>query len=174
MQHWEWKIYTICNDLFESHTHAVEWQKEKKVKSLSCAWLFMTPWTVACQAPLPIGFSRQVYQSGLPFPFPMIWIFPTQGSNLGLLHYRQILHQLNHHWSPVKVKVTQSCLTLCNPKDSIVHGFLQARILEWAVFPFSGDLPSPGIKLGSPALQVDSLPTEHQGSPELSLKEDMM
>ena len=31
----------------------------------------------------------------------------------------------------VKVKVTQSCLTLCNPTDYIVHGILQARILEW-------------------------------------------
>ena len=38
-------------------------------------------------------------------------------------------------WS--EVKVTESCLTLCDPMDSIVHGILQARILEWAVFPFS-------------------------------------
>ena len=29
---------------------------------------FVTPWTVACQAPLPIGFPRQEYWSGLPFP----------------------------------------------------------------------------------------------------------
>ena len=79
----------------------------------------------------------------------------------------------------------------------IVHGILQARILEWVAFPFSrgssqlrnqtqisyiaggfftssatrepqeywigyspGNLPDPGIKLGSPALQADSLPTE--------------
>ena len=32
--------------------------------------LFETPWTVACQAPLPMGFSRQEYWSGLPFPSP--------------------------------------------------------------------------------------------------------
>ena len=37
----------------------------------------------------------------------------------------------------VKVKVTQSCLTLCDPMDYIVHGILQARILEWVVVPFS-------------------------------------
>ena len=37
----------------------------------------------------------------------------------------------------VKVKVTQSCLTLCNPMDYIVHGILQARILEWVAVPFS-------------------------------------
>ena len=34
------------------------------------------------------------------------------------------------------------------------------RILEWVVNPFSRDLPDPGIELGSPALQVDSLPAE--------------
>ena len=37
----------------------------------------------------------------------------------------------------VKVKVAQSCLTLCNPMDYAVHGILQARILEWVASPFS-------------------------------------
>ena len=37
----------------------------------------------------------------------------------------------------MKVKVTQPCLTLCNPMVCIVHGILQARILEWVAFPFS-------------------------------------
>ena len=32
--------------------------------------LFAVPWTVVCQAPLSMGFSRQEYWSGLPFPFP--------------------------------------------------------------------------------------------------------
>ena len=36
-----------------------------------------------------------------------------------------------------KVKATQLCLALCNPKDYIVHGIFQARILEWVAFPFS-------------------------------------
>ena len=36
-----------------------------------------------------------------------------------------------------KVKVSQSCPTLCDPMDWIVHGILQARILAWVVFPFS-------------------------------------
>ena len=57
-----------------------------------------TPWTVAYQAPLSMGFSRQEYWSGLPFPSPV-------------------------------------------------------------------DLPDPGIKLGSSALQVDSLPSELSGEP---------
>ena len=44
------------------------WKWKVKVKSLSRVWLFVTPWTVAYQAPLPIGFSRQEYWSGLPLP----------------------------------------------------------------------------------------------------------
>ena len=48
------------------------------------------------------------------------------------------LHMLSSHISsPVKVKVAQSCLTLCDPMDYTVHGILQARILEWVAFPFS-------------------------------------
>jgi len=39
--------------------------------------------------------------------------------------------------SEVKVKVTHSCLTLCDPIDYIVHGILQVRILEWVAIPFS-------------------------------------
>ena len=41
-----------------------------KVKSLSRVQLFVTLWTVAYQAPLAMGFSRQEYWSGLPFPSP--------------------------------------------------------------------------------------------------------
>ena len=37
---------------------------------LSHVWLFLTPWTVAHQVPLSMGFSRQEYWSGLPFPPP--------------------------------------------------------------------------------------------------------
>ena len=37
----------------------------------------------------------------------------------------------------VKVKVAQSCLTLCDPMDYTVHEILQPRILEWVAFPFS-------------------------------------
>ena len=41
-----------------------------KRKLLSHVQLFVTPWTVACQAPLSMGFSRQEYWSGLPCPPP--------------------------------------------------------------------------------------------------------
>ena len=39
--------------------------------------------------------------------------------------------------SYVKVKIIQSCPTLCDPMDYTVHGILQARILEWVASPFS-------------------------------------
>ena len=41
-----------------------------KVKSLSRVRLFVTPWTVAYHTPPSMGFSRQEYWSGLPFPSP--------------------------------------------------------------------------------------------------------
>ena len=40
-------------------------------------------------------------------------------------------------YTHVKVKVAQSCLTLCDPMDYTLHGILQARILEWVAFSFS-------------------------------------
>ena len=43
------------------------------------------------------------------------------------------------------------------------QGILQARILVWVAFPFSRDLPNPGIELRSPTLQAGSLPAEPQG-----------
>ena len=52
--------------------------------------LFATPWTVACQAPLSMGFPRQENWSG--FPVLLQGIFPTQGLNLRLLLGRQILY----------------------------------------------------------------------------------
>ena len=65
----------------------------------------------------------------------------------------------------------QSCLTLCDPIDgsppgSSVHGILQASGLPC---PPPMDLPNPGIKLGSPALQADSSLLSYQGSPDGSI-----
>ena len=75
--------------------------------------------------------------TGVVSLFLLQGIFPTQGSNPGLPHCRQILYQLSHQGSP--------------------------RILEWVAYPSPGDLPDPGIKPGSPALQADSLLTELSG-----------
>ena len=65
--------------------------------------------------------------------------------------------------------VAQLCLTFCDPvdcngQDLLSMGILQARILEW-VAPPPGDLLNPGIKFRSPALQMDSLPSEPPGKP---------
>ena len=72
--------------------------------------------------------------------------------------------------------VAQSCPTICNPLDcrlppgSSVHRIFQARMLEWVAFPPPGDLPNSGIE---PCLlcllhcQVDSLPTEPSGKPNI-------
>ena len=46
------------------------WNWKGKGKSFSRVWLFATPWTVAYQAPLSMGFSRQEYWSGVPSPSP--------------------------------------------------------------------------------------------------------
>ena len=45
-------------------------KRKAKVKLLSPVWVFVTPWTVAYQTPQSMGFSRQEYWSGLPFPSP--------------------------------------------------------------------------------------------------------
>ena len=57
----EWVAISFCN----------AWKWKVKVKVLSCVRLFATPWTVAHQAPPSMGFPRQEYWSGLPFPSAM-------------------------------------------------------------------------------------------------------
>ena len=66
--------------------------------------------------------------------------------------------------------VSQSCPTLCDPMDcnplgSSVHGISQQEYWSGLPFPSAGDLPNPGIKPGSPALQAESFPSEPQGQP---------
>ena len=70
------------------------------VCALSRVWLFVSPWTVAHQAPLSMGFSRQEYWSELHFLLRGILL--TQESNLRflyLLRWRQILYMLSHQGS---------------------------------------------------------------------------
>ena len=91
-------------------------------KSFSHVWLFVTPWTVAYQAPQSTEFSRQEYWSGLPFPSP--GDLPTPGSNLGLPHCMQTLYYLSHQG------LQYSCLG--NPMDrevwqATVHGLPRVR-----------------------------------------------
>ena len=70
--------------------------------------------------------------------------------------------------SEVKSVVAQSCLTLCNPMaysppGSFIHPILQARYLSGLLCPSPGDLSTPGIEPGSPALRAESLPSEPPG-----------
>ena len=71
----------------------------------SCLTLFVTPWTVAHQAPLSMEFSRQEYWSGLPFPSPRILL--TQGWSPCLLHWQVDALPLSHQGSPCM------CLHVC-------------------------------------------------------------
>ena len=106
---------------------------------------FATPWTVAHQASLSVGFSRQEYRSGLLFSPP--GSFPNQGSNLHLLcllHWHHLRSYSSLAAAAAAIKSLQSCPTLCDPIDgsppgSSVHGIFQARVLEWGAIAFSGE-----------------------------------
>ena len=83
------------------------------------------------------------------------------------MHEFPVAAVTNDHKLEVKVKVAQSCLTLCDPRSYTVPGILQARILEWEAFLFSrGSSPTQGSNPGLPTLQVDSLPAEPPGKPK--------
>ena len=79
-QHWKRSVFIPipkkgnAKECSNYHTIALISQasksERKKVKRLSRVRLFVTPWTVAYQAPLSMGFSRQQYWRGLPFPSP--------------------------------------------------------------------------------------------------------
>ena len=65
-----WKLLSRCYGSTAWIPLAFVRGKKWKWKSFSPVWLFETPWTVACQAPLSMGFPRQECWSGLPFPSP--------------------------------------------------------------------------------------------------------
>ena len=91
----------------------------EKCYSLSHVRLFVTPWTVACQASLSVGFSWQKYWSGLPFPSPEI--FPTQALNPGLLHYSWILYSLSQQGSGGEMDILKILsLLICNYDMDII------------------------------------------------------
>ena len=82
---------------FQNITNQNSIECARMLSHFSCVQLCATLWTVARQTPLSMGFSRQEYWSGLPCPPP--GFFPTQGSNPGLFHCRQILY----HWATREV-----------------------------------------------------------------------
>ena len=158
--------------------------------SLTCSWLwtmsvcsimsdFYDP--VAHQAPLSMGFPRQKYWSGLPFPSPEdlhdAGIEPVS-PNVSCIG-RCILY----HWATREAHVldygggglvAKSCPTLATPwpvacQAPLFMGFSRQEYWSRLPFPSPGDLPDPRIKPGSPAMQTDSLPTDLRGKPRSSL-----
>ena len=112
---------------------------------LSHVQLFVTPWTVALQAPLSMGFSRQEYWSGLLCPSPADLPdpgieprFPTLQADSVLFEPpgKPLLFLILNFKMGLKVKVAWSCPTLWDPMD-IVRGILQARVLECVAYLFS-------------------------------------
>ena len=70
---------------------------------LSCVQLFVTPWNIAHQTPLPRDFSRQEYWSGLPFSPP--WNLPDPGIWVRNPHLLSLLH-----WRVDSLPLRQDCL----------------------------------------------------------------
>ena len=133
-----------------------------------------------------MGFYREEYWSGLPFPSPEGSSQPKEQQCLlcwqTLYHFTTLCHftslplsgslPLSHLESlfyivEVKVLVAQLCPTLCNPMvctppGSSVYGIFQARILEWVSIHFSRGSSNSGTAFGSPTLQADPLRSEPQ------------
>ena len=107
--------------------------KWSEVKSLSRVRLFAAPWTVAYQAPPSMGFSRQEYWSGLPFPSP--GIFPTQGSNPGLPRCRQTLLPSEPLGKPMNMSLSKLRELMMNREawHATVHGITKSltRLSDW-------------------------------------------
>ena len=81
--------------------------------------LFATPWTVTHQAPLSMGFSRQEYRNGLPFP--PLGDLVDLGIKLCLLHWQVDSFPLSHQFSSVQ---SLSHVRLCDPMNCSTPGLL--------------------------------------------------
>ena len=109
------------------------------------ARLFANPWTVARQAPLSMGFSRQEYWSGLPCPPPGGLPNPGLRTSISCASCLSTI-PTEPPGKPLRYigggLVAQPCPALCDPMDcslpgSSVHGIFQAGILEWVAIAFS-------------------------------------
>ena len=106
-------------------------------------------------------------------PCPPPGVFPTQRPNSPLLHCRRIPYQLSHQGNP-RVLEWAAYPTLCNPMDcsppgSSLHVDSPGKNIGVGCHDHpTGDVPNPGIELGSPALQAGSLPAELPGKPWFS------
>ena len=132
-----------------SITSDMQMKVKVKVKSLSCVRLFATPWIVAHQAPLSMGFSRQEYWSGLPFPSP--GDLPDPGmepvSAAHLLHWQVDSLPLSQQGSPyihLQNPGSDSCTreqlyTVLGWQDSLEEGMVTySSIPAWRI-PWTED-----------------------------------
>ena len=105
------KSWTRLNDF---HFHLEKFRDSKVycvvVESLSLVWLFVTAWTIAHQAPLSMGFPRQEYWSGLPFPTPGTLPDP------GILHWWE--GQILYHWATKEAPCPPHPIP--NPRSSLI------------------------------------------------------
>ena len=96
------------------------------VKSLGRVRLFVIPWTVACQAPLSMEFSRQEYSSGLPSPSPGESFWPSDQTHVSCVSC--IAGRFFTHWAIGEAQICQvssdiqSCPTLCDSMDCSMPG----------------------------------------------------
>ena len=112
-----------------------------------------TLWTVACQAPLSIGFSGQEYWSGLPCRLP--WDLPDTEIELVVSYVSCFGGSL-----PLMPSERESGSVV---SDYTVHGILQARTREWATAPFSRGSSQPRYQTQVSPIAGNSLPAEPQG-----------
>ena len=119
------------------------------VKSLSRVQLFVTPWTIAYQFLHSWNFPGK--STGVGCHFLLQGIFLTQGSNPGLLHYRQVLYHLSHQGraylnEPHFILIYKETEAL---KDSMTHrrfpGQLPAEFSPFlaGLFPYTPSPPKP-------------------------------
>ena len=117
---------------------------------------FVTPWTVAHQAPLFMGFSRQEYWSGLPCTPPgggSSWPNQTYISYVSCIG-RQVLDHYRYLGSPKSESVNHSVVSDSATPRNAVHqaplskGFPRQKDWNGLPFPSPGDLPNPEIEPG--------------------------
>ena len=109
-------------------------RKDGIMHTCSVARLCLTrcnPWTVAHEAPLSVGFSRQEYCSGLPFPSQRVFL--TQGSNLCLLHWQADSLPLSHKGKPKDCIRYSLFLTVLFTYYSI-HSFKMYKLVAFGIF----------------------------------------
>ena len=139
-------------------------------KSLSPVWLFVTLWTVARQAPLSTGFSRQEYWSGLPSPPPGDLMDPgiePSSFTSPALAGRFFFFTTSACWEVKSLSYFQLFATPWTVAYQAPPsmGFSRQKYWSGLPFPSPGNLPDPGMEPGSPALQAYAWPSEPPGSP---------